>query len=83
MDRANSYVAGSRHKDNCHWFFNNQELDSMTTLGGESNYGACERIKSIAKVMSFDRRKSMAIEYINNYASENKKEKSMVELNIE
>ncbi len=83
MDRANSYVAGSRHKDNCHWFFNNKELDSMTTLSGESNYGACERIRSIAKVMSFDRRKSMAIEYINNYASENTKEKSMVELNIE
>ncbi|QYJ89671.1 MobF family relaxase [Shewanella halotolerans] len=26
MDRANSYVAGSRHKDNSHWFFNSKEL---------------------------------------------------------
>ncbi|MCG9729597.1 relaxase domain-containing protein [Shewanella sp. Isolate13] len=27
MDRANSYVAGSRHKDNSHWFFSTKELD--------------------------------------------------------
>ena len=29
MDRAASYVAGSRHKDNCHWFVNDQELDAQ------------------------------------------------------
>lgn len=66
MDRANSYVAGSRHKDSCHWFFNNQELDLMATLDDELNHNESERIKLIAKVMSHDRRKHMAVEYVDN-----------------
>jgi ATP-dependent exoDNAse (exonuclease V) alpha subunit len=27
FDRANTYVAGSRHKQNCYWFFNAEETD--------------------------------------------------------
>ncbi|MGL6366406.1 MobF family relaxase [Aeromonas veronii] len=58
MDRANSYVAGSRHKDNCHWFFNNQEVDTMTVQHNELNNKEVARINAIAKVMSFDLRKT-------------------------
>ncbi len=57
MDRANSYVAGSRHKDNCHWFFNNQELRLLS-----DHY----EMHSLAKAMSTDKKKKMAIEYIEN-----------------
>lgn len=71
MDRANSYVAGSRHKDNCHWFFNNQDIDLMAKSEGKLNGSISERIKIIAKTMSFDRRKIMAIEHLDNL---NKKE---------
>lgn len=60
MDRANSYVAGSRHKDNCHWFFNNQELSVL------SDHHEIDNIKILAKVMSTDKRKEMAIEHIEN-----------------
>jgi len=57
MDRANSYVAGSRHKDNCHWFFNNQEIRLLS-----DHY----EMHSLAKAMSTDKKKKMAIEYIGN-----------------
>lgn len=60
MDRANSYVAGSRHKDNCHWFFNNQELSVL------SDHHEIDNIKILAKAMSTDNRKEMAIEHIEN-----------------
>jgi len=60
MDRANSYVAGSRHKDNCHWFFNNQELSFL------SDHHEIDNIKTLAKAMSTDKRKDMAIEHIKN-----------------
>jgi hypothetical protein len=36
IDRAASYVAGSRQKDNCHWFVNGQELDAQS---GQSDKG--------------------------------------------
>ncbi len=29
VNRANSYVANSRHKGNCHWFFNKKELAEL------------------------------------------------------
>ncbi len=29
MDRANTYVAGSRHRDACHWFCNHKEIESI------------------------------------------------------
>lgn len=66
MDRANSYVAGSRHKDNCHWFFNNSEVDLMAKSDDEISDLTSRRINAIAKVMSFDRRKFMATEYLCN-----------------
>ncbi|WP_330110340.1 MobF family relaxase [Methylophaga thalassica] len=65
MDRSASYVAGSRHKDNCHWFFNRQELDSLSghlDQGLKSNDQV--RLKAVAKCMRENRHKSMAIEYL-------------------
>lgn len=65
MDRSASYVAGSRHKDNCHWFFNRQELDSLSghmDRGSKSNDEF--RLKMVAKCMRENRHKSMAIEYL-------------------
>ncbi len=76
MDRANSYVAGSRHKDNCHWFFNNQEVDTMTVQYNELNNKEVARINAIAKVMSFDFRKNMAMDYISNDENGNAKAKA-------
>jgi Ti-type conjugative transfer relaxase TraA len=67
MDRANSYVAGSRHKDNCHWFFNNQELSVL------SDHHEVDNMKILAKAMSTDKRKEMAIEHIENNSKANSK----------
>ncbi|WP_421254558.1 MobF family relaxase [Aeromonas sp. 600948] len=81
MDRANSYVAGSRHKDNCHWFFNSQELDLMANVENRLNINESERIKAIADIMSHDRRKYMATEYIENHG--NAKTRTMTELQLQ
>ncbi|WP_070968169.1 hypothetical protein [Vibrio sonorensis] len=66
MDRANSYVAGSRHKDNCHWFFNSREIDLVSQHAEKTTITDEIRVQSIAQVMSSERRKSMALEYLNS-----------------
>lgn len=64
MDRSNTYVAGSRHKDSCHWFFNNREVDLLAASAEGQQVSEAERIQTIAQVMSTDRRKFMALEYL-------------------
>jgi ATP-dependent exoDNAse (exonuclease V) alpha subunit len=65
MDRAASYVAGSRHKDNCHWFVNGQELDAQS---GQADKGQtpdmATRLKTLARCMSVNKHKTMACEYL-------------------
>lgn len=65
MDRAASYVAGSRHKDQCHWFVNGQELDAQS---GQADKGQtpdmATRLKTLARCMSINKHKAMASEYI-------------------
>jgi conjugative relaxase-like TrwC/TraI family protein len=62
MDRANSYVAGSRHKDNCHWFFNNKEIDMFLDKRSGEIDDLTSRIEMLAKAMSSERNTSLAIE---------------------
>ncbi len=64
MDRANSYVAGSRHKDSCHWFFNNKEIDMLKLNNAEQLNSEISRTDSISQIMSSDRKKLMALEYV-------------------
>ena len=65
MDRAASYVAGSRHKDKCHWFINGQELDAQS---GQADKGQtpdmATRLKTLSRCMSINKHKAMASEYI-------------------
>lgn len=65
MDRAASYVAGSRHKDQCHWFVNGQELvaqSGQADKGQKPDMGT--RLKTLARCMSINKHKAMASEYI-------------------
>lgn len=64
MDRANSYVAGSRHKDSCHWFFNNKEIDMLKLNNVEQVSSEISRMNSISQMMSSDKGKLMALEYV-------------------
>lgn len=65
MDRAASYVAGSRHKDNCHWFVNGQELDAQSGQADKGQTPDTEtRLKTLARCMSVNKHKAMASEYI-------------------
>jgi conjugative relaxase-like TrwC/TraI family protein len=68
MDRANSYVSGSRHKESCHWFFNNEEIDAHI-----ENQNVCSlrgaRINQISKWMQQDNTDKLAIEYLNSHLS--------------
>ncbi|UXK09635.1 hypothetical protein N5094_05250 [Shewanella putrefaciens] len=60
-----SYVAGSRHKDSCHWFVNGQELDAQS---GQADKGQtpdmASRLKTLARCMSINKHKTMASEYL-------------------
>jgi hypothetical protein len=63
MDRASSYVAGSRHKDNVHWFANNEELE-VSSVSKDNVKNEDQRIKVMARYMSSERKNSLAIEYL-------------------
>lgn len=75
MDRASSYVAGSRHKDKCHWFASGKELDSSSVSEHTAHQNE-QRIRSMARHMSVDRKNSLAIEYLPDEGSEKVNEKS-------
>jgi ATP-dependent exoDNAse (exonuclease V) alpha subunit len=65
MDRAASYVAGSRHKDNCHWFVNGEELDAQSGQKDRGEAPTLEaRLNTLSRCMSVNKHKAMAIEYI-------------------
>ncbi|MGK0255311.1 MAG: ATP-dependent exoDNAse (exonuclease V) alpha subunit, partial [Mariniflexile sp.] len=55
MDKSNTYVACSRHKDNSHLFVNENEMQ-------ESNNQP--PLDSLSKLISVDNKKSLAIEYV-------------------
>jgi conjugative relaxase-like TrwC/TraI family protein len=62
MDRATSYVGGSRHKDNCHWFFNQSSIQESCNNG--ETLDREQALEAVATLMSQDRYKALAIEYL-------------------
>ncbi len=62
MDRAASYVAGSRHKENCHWIFNRESISNSE--GDGKTITDDELIEYAAASMSRDRYKCLAVEYL-------------------
>jgi conjugative relaxase-like TrwC/TraI family protein len=63
MDRANTYVAGSRHKDVCHWFLNAKEIDISAKPNGDI-VTHDERLLEVSKLMKREQRSSLAIEHL-------------------
>lgn len=63
MDRANSYVAGSRHKDNSHWFVNNKEMDALISPDG-GQISSEQRIGKLAEQMSREQPSTLAVEHL-------------------
>jgi ATP-dependent exoDNAse (exonuclease V) alpha subunit len=55
MDRANTYVACSRHKDNSQLFINSKEMEENNNISSMDFF---------AKLMSVDNKKSLAIDYV-------------------
>lgn len=87
MDRSASYVAGSRHKDNCHWFVNREEIDA---LSGAKDSGLAvddnKRLQVLSRCMSTNRIPYLAIEYLENseqYAAKKSNEKAAKTLEAE
>lgn len=62
MDRAMSYVAGSRHKDQCHWFFNHSSIAHSSNRGEALTQD--EALTAVSTLMSEDRYQSLAIEHL-------------------
>jgi hypothetical protein len=78
MDRAASYVAGSRHKDNCHWLVNGQVLNvqSSQTYRDESPT-LTTRMKTLSRCMSVNKHKTMASEYLAEQQAEGSKDNEL------
>jgi len=72
MDRAVSYVAGSRHKDKCHWIFNRESIGNAENSGNAITND--ELINFAASEMSKDRYKCLAIEYLQETHTELKRD---------
>jgi ATP-dependent exoDNAse (exonuclease V) alpha subunit len=70
MDRAHSYVAGSRHREQCRWFINAREMQALAgRQPTEPMLTAQERVQTLARCMSVNRHKQLAIEYVSEPAS--------------
>lgn len=65
MARAATYVAGSRHKDNCHWFVNGEDLDLLSSENTAKVGKKAYRLDTLSKRMSDTQTISMATEYLN------------------
>ncbi len=61
MDRAANYVAGSRHKDNCHWYLDRTAIDAHNEHSTDN-----ERIKTLVELMSRENQPQFAIDLIND-----------------
>ncbi|WP_460754555.1 hypothetical protein [Marinomonas epiphytica] len=65
MDRTNTYEAGSRHKDLCHWFIDEKELELLSETDAFHQNGiAQQRLVTLFKCISADRNTVMAIEHL-------------------
>lgn len=67
MNRAASYVAGSRHKDHCNWFVDGSNLG----INNNANIVAKEdldtlQMKKLAEYMSYESSETMALEHWGN-----------------
>ena len=64
MGRAASYVAGSRHKDTCHWFVNGSKLNEISNVKMHKNTSIyLYRLETLAKCMRAEKYCSMALEH--------------------
>lgn len=78
MDRAHSYVACSRHKDNCHLFVNAKEIRELTNEfeADIDEHGAM--FNALAKQMSADNKKKLAVELMDElHCDEKSKSQSL------
>lgn len=65
MDRAASYVAGSRAKDKAWFFVNGLELDTQCGVSDNGKQpDLATRLNMLARSMKVNRHKSMAMEYL-------------------
>lgn len=70
MDRASGYVAGSRHRNNCRWFFNTMAVDEIAKPVSHA-----ERLSYLAESLSSDRYQNTALEMYERHALRQSKER--------
>jgi ATP-dependent exoDNAse (exonuclease V) alpha subunit len=61
MGRASTYVAGSRHRDNCHFFVNQKDIDFLVSPTRD-NVSQENRLSKLAERMRREQCSSLAIE---------------------
>jgi conjugative relaxase-like TrwC/TraI family protein len=70
MDRPHAYVAGSRHRDQCHWFINRKEVQMMANIDEtDRTITDKECLDTLAQTLSQDNYSSLATEYVEKQAA--------------
>ena len=81
MDRSAAYVAGSRHKDNCHWFVNGEELDAFNGAKDNGVQDAAKleqaRMETLTRCMSTNKHKLLASEYVSEQQAQSAKQQTV------
>ena len=63
FDRANTYVAGSRHKQNCYWFFNSEETD-ISLLDEKQSINIQNRLSLVSNWLKQESGVKLATEFL-------------------
>lgn len=71
MDRASCYVAGSRHKEHCHWFADRAAVDLYNEHDSDK-----ERLNTLAELMSKDKQPQLTLDYLQQHEQQEELEVS-------
>jgi hypothetical protein len=81
MGRDSTYVTGSRHRDNGHFFINQKEIDFLVNPTGD-NVLHDVRLSKLAELMRREQHSSLAIESLTkNQLAEFEIDQPLVEIN--
>jgi len=78
MNLANSYIARSRNKDNCHWFFNKKELAELYSPDMNKLPELDRLLETVSECMSLDAREKLAVALISEKTKELDKEPELI-----
>lgn len=88
MNRASSYVAGSRHKDNSHFFVNSEAIEAEVSLKENEHFSPSKRLETLSEMMGRDDHPETTLHYtheqnlqsIEQFKSQHRQREPMMEV---